>query len=311
MLTEPMDVLMEFPVRKSKKQKQAFRDAVQAYGNDLGYPVTVEKGTMGSRNIIIGNPDTARYLVTAHYDTCARLPFPNFITPCNLSLYLLYQFALVAVIFFVVFMVSFLVTVLFQDALPAFWAAYGTFFLIFGLMIAGPANKTNANDNTSGVVTVLEIAKELPEKCRSQVCFVLFDLEEAGLLGSSSYRSVHKKQTRNQIVLNLDCVGDGDEIMLFPTGKLRKNSEMMGRLSKLGAAREGKTLKLHDKGFSVYPSDQASFPYGVGIAAFRRKKGIGLYCNRIHTSKDTVLEEENVIFLRDRLTEWLSRCAAQ
>ena len=311
MITVPMDVLKEFPVRKSKKQKQAFRDALQAYANDLGYQVTVEKGTMGSRNIVIGNPDTARYLVTAHYDTCARLPFPNFITPCNLLLYLLYQLGLLAVIFLAVFTVSFLVTVLARDTLLAFWAAYGVFFLIYGLMIAGPANKTNANDNTSGVVTVLEIAKALPEEYRGRVCYVLFDLEEAGLLGSSSYRSAHRKQTLNQVVLNLDCVGDGDEMMLFPTGKLCKDSEMMEQLSKLCATQERKSLKLHKKGFCVYPSDQASFPYGVGIAAFRRKKGIGLYCSRIHTSKDTVLEIENVHFLRDRLTEWFSGCAAQ
>ena len=40
---------------------------------------------------------------------------------------------------------------------------------------------------------------------------------------------------------------------------------------------------------------------GVGIAAFRRSKWAGLYCDKIHTKKDTVLEENNVSFLRDRM----------
>jgi hypothetical protein len=48
----------------------------------------VEKASFGGRNIVIGNPDTAKVLYTAHYDTCARLPFPNFITPKNIFIYL-------------------------------------------------------------------------------------------------------------------------------------------------------------------------------------------------------------------------------
>ena len=51
----------------------------------------------------------------------------------------------------------------------------------------------------------------------------------------------------------------------------------------------------------MYPSDQKHYPYGVGIAAFNRKKGIGLYVDRIHTARDTILDEENVNYLRDTL----------
>ena len=66
MLTTPMDVLEQFPVRKSKKQKQAFRDAVQEYVTKLGYTCTVEKGSFGVNNIVIGDPENAKFLVTAH-----------------------------------------------------------------------------------------------------------------------------------------------------------------------------------------------------------------------------------------------------
>ena len=62
-----------------------------------------------------------------------------------------------------------------------------------------------------------------------------------------------------------------------------------------------KSLALREKGFAYYPSDQKRFPHGVGIAAFRRSKWAGLYCDKIHTKKDTVLDENNVSFLRDRL----------
>ena len=63
----------------------------------------------------------------------------------------------------------------------------------------------------------------------------------------------------------------------------------------------GKSITVQDKGICFFPSDQSNFPLGVGIAAFRRKKGLGLYCARIHTPKDTVCEENNVILIRDFL----------
>ena len=83
MIEKPMDVLAQFPIRKSKKQKQEFRDAVESYVKSLGYEVAIEKKS-SAHNIVIGEPVNAKYLITAHYDTPAAMPFPNFITPCNL-----------------------------------------------------------------------------------------------------------------------------------------------------------------------------------------------------------------------------------
>ena len=76
----------------------------------------------------------------------------------------------------------------------------------------------------------------------------------------------------------------------------------MDALRDICVAYDGKSLALREKGFAYYPSDQKHFPYGVGIAAFRRAKGIGLYCSRIHTWRDTVLEQTNVNILRAALT---------
>lgn len=90
-MTTPMDVAKCHPVRKSRQQKEAFRQEVSAWLQNLGYEVHTEKGSFGSRNLVIGSPQASKFLVTAHYDTCARLPFPNLITPCNFWLFLLYQ----------------------------------------------------------------------------------------------------------------------------------------------------------------------------------------------------------------------------
>lgn len=306
MLINPMDVLARFPVRKTGAQKQVFRDAVAGYAQSLGYPVTVEKGSFGCRNVVIGDPEKAKYLVTAHYDTCARLPFPNYMTPCNFWVFLLWQILQWLGILLIAVVLSVAAGLLLGEG----WitpVAEISVFGILALMLIGPANKSNANDNTSGVVTVLEMLRTMPENQRHKVCFVLFDLEEAGLIGSSSYRKAHKKATDHQLVLNLDCVGDGDHIRMFPTKKLLKDRKRCTSLYKACGFFGKKEILVHEKGFSAFPSDQMQFPWGVGICALNKGKP-GLYAGRIHTPKDTVLDVNNVNILRAALTSFIS-CA--
>lgn len=310
MIETPMDVFRDFPVRKTKKQKQAFREAVQSYAEQLGYPCTVESGSLGSRNLVIGNPEQADYLVTAHYDTCARLPIPNFLTPCNFWPFLLWQVVLVLLILGVCILMGLGVGFLTGSGAIGSWCGYLMIWVILALMMIGPANPSNANDNTSGVVTLLEIAKSMPGNQRKKVCFVLFDLEEAGLIGSASYRKAHKSQTDRQMVLNLDCVGDGDYLTLFPTKRLKKDRKRLTSLYKACGYFGKKSILVHEQGFSFYPSDQANFPWGVGICALN-KRGKTLYLSRIHTKKDTILERTNVNLLRAALITYICRDAAQ
>jgi len=323
MLTRPMDILTEFPVRKSKSQKQAFRDAVQAYMEQQEYRCQVEEGRFGARNLIIGDPENAKYLLTAHYDTCARLPFPNLLTPFNPVLFVLYQIGVSAFLLLIDLILSIFVGYLtLRIGVPIISAGqemelaaltvvvwYYSFFLFIILsdlmLYFGPANQNNANDNTSGVVTLLEIARTFPENQRDKVCFVLFDLEEKGLWGSKAYRKMHKKATDHQLILNLDCVGDGDHIRLFPTKKLKKDRKKLTSLYKACGYVGKKSILVHEKGFGIYPSDQRNFPYGVGICALRDSR-YGLYLGKIHTSKDTTLEETNVNILRAALTTFIT-----
>ena len=309
MIRNPMDVLTQFPIRKSRKQKAAFRDSVRSYAESLGYPVNIEAGSFGAKNVIIGDPDTAKYLVTAHYDTPAGMIFPNLMTPCNFWTFMGYQIIVTAVIMGAALLPGFLLILLGMPSefAPIVWAVCA--YLVLGLMMFGPANKSNANDNTSGVVTVLATAAAMPEQWKDRVCFVLFDLEEAGLFGSASYAQTHKKQVKNQTILNCDCVGDGDELMLFPNGKIKKDKLQMEALRGICDSEGGKSLAIREKGFAIFPSDQMNFPKGVGIAAFRRSKWAGLYSDKIHTKKDTVLDEQNVSFLRDKLIELIGSAA--
>ena len=302
MLNEPMDVLKVHPIRKNKIQKEAFRADVQAYVKELGYDCHLEAGSFGAQNIVIGDPKTAKYLVTAHYDTPASIGLPNFLTPCNLLVYILWQVLLVVAFMVAAVVPGALIGIALDSPELAGTASMAIYWVLLLLLMIGPANKNNANDNTSGVVTVLEIARTMPQMHRDKVCFVLFDLEEAGLIGSGDYRKAHKAESENQIILNLDCVGDGDHIIFFPTKKAKKNEKLMQEIHRIGGWFDKKHISLKKDGFYTYPSDQKHFPVGVGIAAFHKKKGIGYYVAKIHTKKDTVLETTNVNLLRAALT---------
>ena len=311
------EVLQRWEIRKSKKQKEAFRQWLCQQLREAGYAPQVEKarGLWESNNVVVGDPDKAKTLLTAHYDTCAVLPFPNFITPRSLFWYLVYQILIVVVFFALVFVVTFLAMLGAEfllgdvDAAVVMGMVLGYAALIFDIwwMLDGKANRHTANDNTSGVMTLLEIALALPKELRDEVCFVWFDNEERGLLGSGAFAKKHKAAKSNALVVNFDCVSDGDSIQFFPSKKVKK-TETIAALREAYVGTEEKTVKVVES-FGFYPSDQAAFTYGVGVCALKKSKLFGWYMDRIHTKRDTVLDEKNIDLLREgtvRLVQWLA-----
>ena len=105
------EVFEKYQVRKSTKQRTAFIEYVKGVCKKYGYEVKTEKGSFGTENIIVGDVDKAKVLYTAHYDTCARLLFPNFITPKNFFIYLIYQLLIVAGFFAVAALAGLLLSV--------------------------------------------------------------------------------------------------------------------------------------------------------------------------------------------------------
>lgn len=303
MINEPLDILQLYPIRKTAGQKEAFRADVQAYIRELGYEVHTENCSRDGQNLVFGSPDTAEYLITAHYDTPASIGIPNVCTPCN---------ALRSrVQFLVTFLLSFSLSLSAGLLLKAGHILPGVLLflpiLIFLYLIRnGPANVNNANDNTSGIVTLLEIARTLPEAHRNKVGFILFDLEEKGLKGSAAYRKAHKEVTENQLVLNIDCVGDGDHILLMPMKNARKDAKLIDKLKYLGGWFGKKQILTIEKGYCRYNSDHRNFPLAVGVGAFHKKKKTYVL-DKIHTKHDTNLDMTNVNLLRAALITLIVR----
>ncbi len=290
------DVFSKYQVRKSKKQKTEFIKYATQIAKDCGYSSSIENGVLGVRNIVVGNPDSAKVIYTAHYDTCARLPFPNFLTPKNFAIYLLFSLAVGLVFFCIAFLLGFVTGsicgALGLEDYVATSVAQVLYFGLLALMFFGPANKHTANDNTSGITVLFGIMKALPKDQKEKVAFIFFDQEEMGMFGSGSFAKKHKNIKNNTLLINFDCVSDGKDIMILAKKEAQQYSDLLKNSYKSNGDVE---VDVTNKAF--YPSDQSKFKKGVGVAAFKKTKGGMLYINRIHTNKDTVYRRENINFL--------------
>lgn len=303
-----IDTLIEkFPIRKTKLQKECFRNWVMDECVKLGYTAQVEtKGS--SNNVVIGDADKAEAIFTAHYDTPAVMPVPNFITPCNVLVYLLYQIVLTVAIFAVSGLVAgslgWLAKIIFGDGELAFWVGYlaelVSLFGLLGLMLFGPANKNNANDNTSGVASVLETMARIPAEKRGKVAFILFDNEEKGMLGSSAFASKHKDVKKNTLLVNMDCVGLGENILFFSPKKARGHAHYEKLVAGMNA-QAGRNLEMFNMEGHMYSSDQSQFKHGIAVCSCKKAKVIGYYCDKIHTKHDTIADAGNIAFIADGL----------
>ncbi|MBQ3156600.1 MAG: M28 family peptidase [Clostridia bacterium] len=311
-----IETLVEkFPVRKSGKQKAAFRAWFQGWAQAKGYEAqeTKAKGLFRSTNVVVGDPETAEVTFTAHYDTPAVMPLPNFITPRNVLVYILYQLVLVPVLLLPGALTGALtghvLRVLTDNAgMASAIGGFAGFIMVYvalGVMMFGPANKHNVNDNTSGVAAVMELMARLPEELRGKAAFILFDNEEKGMLGSAAYAAEHKAVKKEKLIINMDCVGDGENILFFANKKTRE----LEAFPKLEAAMQGVTGRnflMNKMENCIYPSDQAQFKLGIAVCACNRMPVIGYYCDKIHTKKDTVCEQVNLDFLAEGLTGFVS-----
>ncbi len=299
-------ILTEFPVRKTTKQKEAFRLWLCHQLKQMGYkPALESRGS--STNVVCGDVQRARYLVSAHYDTCASLGLPDPVTPCDPLLYLLYQgtvaLGLLAVSFLAALAVSF------PLGMPGLFLPLLLLFYLgsFWLLLAGPANRQNANNNTSGVATLLAVMDRLPREARKRVCFVFFDDREKGMLGSAAFRRQHGLELRQDLVhICLDCVGDGDYLVLVPSKQCRWDGELLDALRENVTAGEGKTVDIRLGGYFLYPSDCRRSKRHILVSAFHRKPFVGYYTLRTRTRWDTVLDRENVRLLSQGLVRFLA-----
>ena len=126
---------------------------------------------------------------------------------------------------------------------------------------AGPG----ANDNGSGTVVAMEIARVLATRGQNaHVCFTLFGSEELGLLGSAYYAEKLTQAERDALIgfLNFDMLGVGDEWPFI-------GSDALTQLALQIASQNGISGRI-EAGLPLgVGSDHASFvPFGIPVIVF-------------------------------------------
>lgn len=298
-------LLTVHPVRKSAYQKQEFRTWAMGELKRAGWKAREEtygRGN-GSVNVVAGDPDRAAVFLCAHYDTASRMLLPNFVSPTNVAAHVCYHLAAAVALVAVALLASFAVSFPLNQPglmLPLFLA------LVVALLWAcafGPANRANANSNTSGVLALLAAAHAVSYDRR--VCLVLLDNNEKNLLGASAFQKKHADAAGRRLFLNLDCVGDGEHLLLMPSKLSRWDGDLLAALRESFPDTAAVHPHVLDKGLNYYPSDHRKFKFNVAVCSCRYLAGLGYYIPRLRTPRDTSLREENIACISRGLAKFL------
>lgn len=292
-----------FPIRKSKEQKQKFINFVCSEFGDSAKVDEINK----NKNIVIGNVKDAEVVLTAHYDTPASSIFPNLMMPRNKVLAMCYSMGYFLILALLSLFVAKGITMLFElkDVYFALIYLVLYFATVYFAVLCFP-NKHNANDNTSGVATILEIAKMNKS---DKVAFILFDNEEKGLLGSKALSKRDKESFENKLVLNFDCVGNGDQILLVAKEKAQSHA-LYQNLTKAFESSDKFAVHFFPFKTSFGNSDHKNFENGIGIFACKKGKLVKFYTPLIHTNKDVIAKSENVDYLLNQTLKFINQSFA-
>ncbi len=297
-------LLAVHPVRRSAGEKAEFRKWLLGELRRTGWRGAEETyGKFnGSVNVVSGDPEKASVFLCAHYDTAARPLAPNFVSPTNPPAYVLYHLAVALVLVVAAFLAALAVSFpLNQPALmlPLFVISA---VALLGLAAYGPANKFNANGNTSGVLTLLAIAEAV--KRDKRVCLVFLDNNERNLLGASAFRKKHPNAA-GCLVINFDCVGAGEHLLLMPSKNSRWDGELLDALGESFRADGPVEPHVLTTGLQYYPSDHRKFKFHVAVCACQHLAGLGYYIPHLGTKRDTELSEETAAYIARSMADFL------
>lgn len=293
------------PVRKTAGQKKEVRQWLLRELKRSGWKAHEETyGKFnGSVNIVAGDPEKAEVFICTHYDTGSRMIIPNFASPTNVAAHVLYHVAAAVVLFAAVFAVS--LAVCFPLNKPQWMLPLFMLLALVALWAAafGPANKVNVNSGDSGILAMLALAREKGHDKR--VCLVLFDNNERNLLGASAFKKKHIDAASSRLFVDLDCVGDGENLLILPSKHSRWDGPLLDALEEAFCPGEEVKPVLRTKGLHYYPSDNRRFKFHVAVCACRYLAGLGYYIPHLGTKHDTELRLENIAYAVRSLARFL------
>lgn len=289
-------ILSRYPVRRKAQEKENMRHYLTGTCRALGYEAKLVNRRRAF-NVVVGDVEKAKVVFTARYATTLREPLPQFIAPTRPVTYFLYQALTPVAVLLLSFIVSFALTFAIDRptlTLPLFVA-----LLVCALVYLrfGPSETHTANDNTSGVAALLSVMESLTPRHRATAAFVFLD-ERGGKELKTVYPSLKEK-----VVIDLSCVGYGDEILLLPSKYTRWNADLLDALNECFENTEDKTCFLKTDGLVYYPSENRAFRYHVAVCACKKVAGFGRFVKQ-HTDE---IDEENIEIVRKGLVKLIEK----
>ena len=307
-----LDLLVnKYPVRNSKEQKNAFREFAVNEAKNLGYEAKTEiTSDKKNENVIVGDPEKAKLVFCAHFDTPFTSLFPNLMIVRNKFLFYLYQFIPVIIILLCSYIPASLIANNFfkgdMNILAFEIYFFALYFGLFYLLYFAKKNKNNHNDNTSGTSVLFSLMEKLSPEEREKAAFIFFDNEEKGKLGSKAYLKDHKDFMENKTVINFDCVGNGKNIV-FVAMKEAENIAEYSLLKECVTPADDYKVHFYGQKGSECNSDHKNFKKGIAVMACKEtKKGL-LYTPNIHTEKDVEADFNNIDFISNGIVNFISK----
>lgn len=296
-------IAKDFPVRCKAQEKEKFRIWLMAALKEMGYhPALQSKDSpinFGGQvtNVVVGDPETAKLIFIAHYDTGIKPLLPPLIMPTRPVTAFLYLALTPVCTLLGSFVLSFALTYVLnapQWTLPLFLVLLvaSMFYLRFG-----PSETRNLNDNTSGVVALLETAAALTPRYRGEVAFAFLDGGMGGMAGAKSFRAKYPS-SKNKTVVNVNCVADGDELLILPSRAGRWNEAALDAILNSFDSDDKKVIYLKTDGLVYYPSDNRAFRNSFTFCACQTLKGFGRI---IRPRKAEMIDEKNITILKNGL----------
>lgn len=250
----------------------------------------------------------------AHYDTPSKLP--SFLS----NLYKKYGLKYIAQkirILLAIFVICFLALKYSLPILPhwifpllfylgiaiTFFCICLTIYILF-LMLFSP-NKINMNDNSSGVIAVLTIAKIIADKDKEMlkhIKIVFTDFEEYGLLGALILRIklMFRRNLKEILIVNFDGVGQGSKLYLQSSEEDIRNRLVVNYLHEYNIIKE--------KAGAATDYDMLIGCNRIGISVLEKatKKDGQYYMPNIHTAHDTEIDQEQVAMISKDMARFVS-----
>lgn len=293
-MNELYDVLIqEYGVRKNKQEKAKFREFAKDYFESLGYDVVIQNSIFG-KNVIVGDI-TSNNVVLAHYDT-----------PGNNRFIMLGSNKLGVIIPQIFFMIFFFFTIGVINGITNSILTFPIGAVIVLYLLIFTKNKHNVNDNTSGVVSVMKLAKRMKNDNLNNVLFVLCDNEEKGLFGAYALKRYLKKRKalKNKKYIALDCVAHGSYILISrSTSKMDLSNEVETSFNESNTE-----YNIVKRKSAVLMSDHAVFGQaGVLIAGVDKTIFNGYTIKNIHNKFDDMYDIDFIKEINNNVFDYLKK----